>query len=160
MQVGKLKITPDSVIVSGPKSIIDTLTSIKTIPEKLTGLRKSITLELDLESIDKLAYSLKEVVINIPVEKFTEESIEIPIEVINMPDSLFLRTFPANIEITYRVGLSDYKKVNEHMFVAVLDYSAKESSIGNKLAIELVKVPEYVQVTNFSPKSVEYIIEK
>jgi hypothetical protein len=46
------------------------------------------------------------------------------------------------------------------MFVAVLDYSAKESSIGNKLAIELVKVPEYVQVTNFSPKSVEYIIEK
>ena len=160
MQVGKLKITPDSVTVSGPKSIIDTLTSIKTIPEKLTGLRKSITLELDLESIDKLAYSLKEVVINIPVEKFTEESIEIPIEVINMPDSLFLRTFPANIEITYRVGLSDYKKVNEHMFVAILDYSAKESSIGNKLAIELVKVPEYVQVTNFSPKSVEYLIEK
>ncbi len=160
MQVGKLKITPDSVIVSGPKSIIDTLTSIKTKSEKLTGLRKNITLELDLASIDKLAYSLKEVVINIPVEKFTEESIEIPIKVINMPDSLFLRTFPANIEITYRVGLSDYKKVNEHMFMAVLDYSAKESSIGNKLAIKLIKVPEYVQVTNFSPKSVEYIIEK
>jgi hypothetical protein len=46
------------------------------------------------------------------------------------------------------------------MFSAVLDYSARDNSIGNKLEVQLARVPEYVQVTNFSPKSVEYIIEK
>ncbi len=160
MQVGKLRITPDSVTVSGPDKIIDTIKFISTQHEELLGLKKNVSLEIDLLPQDMLEYSVREVVVNIPVEKFTEESVKVPIEVINLPDSLFLRTFPANVEITYRVGLSDYKMVNEHMFIAVLDYSAKESSIGNKLEIQLVKVPEYVQVTNFTPKSVEYIIEK
>jgi YbbR-like protein len=160
MQVGKIKITPDSVTVSGPDKIIDTLKFISTKPEELSGLRKNITLDLDLVPSNMLEYSVREVVVNIPVEKFTEESVGVPIEVINIPDSLFLRPFPANVEITYRVGLSDYKKVNEHMFAVVLDYSQKGSSIGNKLEVQLIKVPEYVQVTNFTPKSVEYIIEK
>jgi hypothetical protein len=160
MQVGKLKITPDSVSVSGPENFIDTLSAVSTIPEKLTGLKKNTELEMALEPIDKLEFSVREVIVNVPVEKFTEESIKIPIEVINIPDSLFLRTFPTSIEITYRVGLSDYKKVSGHMFMAVLDYSTKGSSIGNKLTVELIKVPEYVQVTNFYPKNVEYIIEK
>jgi YbbR domain-containing protein len=160
MQVGKLKITPDSVIVSGPDMIIDTFQFVITKHEKLTGLKKNVTVDLDLLPADKLEYSAEEVAVNIPVEKFTEGSVKVPIEVINIPDSLFLRAFPANVEVTYRVGLSDYKKVNEHMFMAVLDYSAKESSIGNKLDVQLVKVPEFVQVTNFSPKSVEYIIDK
>jgi hypothetical protein len=160
MQVGKLKITPDSVSVSGPENIIDTLTAVRTIPEKLKDLKKNTELELDLVPIDKLEFSIQEVLVNIPVEKFTEESIKIPIEVINIPDGLFLRTFPAGIEITYRVGLSDYKKVSEHMFTAAVDYSTKGSSIGNKLTVELIKVPEYVHVTDFYPKNVEYIIEK
>jgi len=160
MQVDKLKIMPDSVTVSGPKNIIDSLSEICTFPEKLTGLKKNISLALNLEPIDKVEFSVKEVTVNVPVEKFTEESIEIPIQVINIPDSLFLRTFPASIEITYRVGLSDYEKVSEHMFMAVIDYSAKGSSIGNKLVVELIKVPEYLQVTNFYTKNVEYIIEK
>ena len=160
MQVGKLKIMPDSVAVSGPENIIDSVSEIYTLPEKLTGLKKNVRVDLSLEPIDKVEFSVKEVTVDVPVEKFTEESIDIPIQVINIPDSLFLRTFPASIEITYRVGLSDYKKVSEHMFIAVIDYSAKGSSIGNKLVVELTKVPEYVQVTNFYPKNVEYIIEK
>ena len=160
MQVGKIKITPDSVTISGPDKIIDTLKFINTKHEELLGLKKNVTLKIDLLPSDMVEYSAREVEVSIPVEKFTEESIKVPIEVINLPDSLFLRAFPANVEITYRVGLSDYKKVNEHMFMAVLDYSAKESSIGNKLEVQLVKMPEYVQVTNFTPKSVEYIIEK
>jgi hypothetical protein len=160
MQVGKMTISPDSVSVSGSKDLIDTLSAVYTLPVKLTGLKKNVEMEIDLKPIERLEFSVREVNINIPVEKFTEETLKIPIEVINIPDSLFLRTFPATIEITYRVGLSDYNKVSEHMFMAVLDYSAKESSIGNKLPVELIKIPEYVQVTNFYPKNVEYIIEK
>lgn len=160
MQVGDLVVAPDSVSLSGPKNILDTLFSVTTFPEKVNGLKKNTELVLDLIPIGKIEFSVQKVTVQIPVEKFTEESIKIPLEVINIPDSLFLRTFPTTIEVTYRVGLSDYKKVSEHMFMAVLDYSTKESSIGNKLAVDLIKVPDYVQVTNFYPKSVEYIIEK
>jgi hypothetical protein len=160
MQVGDLVITPDSVSLSGPKNLIDTISSVSTMPEKVMGLRKNTELVLDLKPINKVEFSVQKVVVNIPVEKFTEESIKIPLEVINMPDSLFLRTFPTSIEVTYRVGLSNYNKVSEHMFMAVLDYSTKGTSLGNKLAVELTKIPAYVQVTNFYPKSVEYIIEK
>jgi hypothetical protein len=160
MQVSDMIINPDSVSLSGPKNLIDTIYSVITIPEKAIRLKKNTEVVLDLKPIDKIKFSVQKVVVNIPVEKFTEESIKIPLQVINIPDSLFLRTFPTSIEITYRVGLSDYNKVSEHMFTAVLDYSTKGSSIGNRLTVELIKVPDYVQVTNFFPKNVEYIIEK
>jgi YbbR domain-containing protein len=160
MQVRDLIITPDSVLLSGPKNLVDTVSVVHTYPERLTGLKKNTELVLSLQPIAKIEFSTQKTTVLIPVEKFTEESIKVPIQVINIPDGLFLRTFPSNIEITYRVGLSDYNKVSEHMFMAVLDYSTKETSIGNKLTVELIKVPEYIQVTNFFPKNVEYIIEK
>ena len=160
MQVRDLIINPDSISLSGPKNLIDTISSVSTLSKKLTGLKKNTELVLDLKPIDRIEFSEQKVVVTIPVEKFTEESIKIPIEVINIPDGFFLRTFPASVEVTYRVGLSDYNKVSEHMFKAVLDYSTIGSSLGNKLTVELIKVPVYVQITNFFPKNVEYIIEK
>jgi hypothetical protein len=160
MQVGDFVVTPDSVSVLGPGVLVDSVKYVSTVPKIITGIKKNIELNLTLQPIHRVEFSADQVRITVPVEKFTEGGLNIPIEVLNFPDSLFLRMFPDNVNITYRVGLSDYGKVNEHMFQAVVDYADKESNIGNKLRVNIVKAPEYAVITDYHPKNIEYIIER
>ena len=95
-----------------------------------------------------------------PVDKFTEAAFSVPIEVINVPDSLNLKTFPGQVEITYQVGLSDYENINQHMFRVEVDYLSIENNIGSKIQVNLVKFPEFVKAIQYYPKNVEYILEK
>ena len=75
-----------------------------------------------------------------------------------MPDSLIVRTFPKEVNVTYFVALSDYDKVVPQLFEAVVDYN---ESIGQeKLNVKIVNSPDYIQSLRFNPKSVEFIIEK
>ena len=160
MQVADMLVTPDSVTVSGPGLLIDTIRSVGTVSKIITGVRKNIETDLDLKPIHRIEFSNEKVNVMVPVEKFTEAGLNIPIEVLNFPDTLFLRMFPSNVDITYRVGLSDYGNVNQHMFQAVVDYADKESNLGNRLHVKIIKAPEYVVITDYRPKNIEYIIER
>ena len=75
-------------------------------------------------------------------------------------DSLLLRAFPGKVKVSFQVGLSDYETINEHFFRAVVDYSEAGNMLGNKLQVKLEKKPEYIRSVNFTPKTVEYILEK
>ena len=160
MQVGPLTVEPDSVSASGPQVIIDSLQAAQSEALRLTGLNKSFSEEVKLKPVSKVEFNPVEVWIRMPVEKFTEASLSVPIEVINLPDSLVLRTFPGKVNLTCQVGLSAYETLNEHLFRAVVDYAEAGTMLGNRLQVNLVKVPQYIQALNYSPKSVEYILEK
>ena len=160
MQVGPLTLNPDSVDASGPQVIIDSLQAAVTEELRLTGINKSFSEEVKLKTVSKVEFNPVEVWFRLPVERFTEASLSVPIEVINLPDSLVLRTFPGKVNITCQVGLSAYESLNEHLFRAVVDYAEAGTMLGNRLQVNLVKEPEYIQALNYSPKSVEYILEK
>ncbi len=160
MQVGPTLVKPDSVKVSGPASVLDTLRHILTEHAIFTGVNTSINEPVKLVKSVNLSYSIYEVSINIPVDKFTEAAFNIPIEVVNVPDSLNIKTFPASVEITYQVGLSDYENINQHMFRVEADFLSIEKNIGTKLQVNLVKSPEFVKAIQYYPKNVEYILEK
>jgi len=160
MQVGPYILEPDSVTISGPEVIVDSVMSVKTESFSKSSIDESFNQELSLMAINKIDINPVEIWLKVPVERFTEASFSIPIEVVNLPDSLVLRTFPAKINITCQVGLSAYEALNEHLFRAIIDYGDAGSMLGSKLQVNLVKMPEYIQALNYSPKSVEYILEK
>jgi len=160
MQVGPVDLDPDSVNVSGPSVVLDTLEYIATEPATYSGINASVDESLSLVHPENLKLEVTRVDIRIPVEKFTEASFRLPIVVVNVPDSLNLKPFPGSVEITYQVGLSHYENINQHMFRAEVDYLSIENNIGNKLQVNLVKVPEFVKAVRYYPQNVEYILEK
>jgi hypothetical protein len=160
MQVGPYTIEPDSVNISGPQVIVDTISYVWTEELTQSGVNESFSLELKLDPINKIEFNPIEIWLQVPVEKFTEASVTVPIEVINLPDSLVLRTFPGKVNINCQVGLSAYETLNEHLFRAVVDYAEAGTMLGSRLQVNLIKVPEYIQALNYTPKSVEYILEK
>jgi hypothetical protein len=117
-------------------------------------------MELEMQPLHKVEYDPLEVWIQVPVEKFTEASLKVQIEVINMPEGLLLRAFPPAVTVSCQIGLSAYETLNEHLFRAVIDYAEVGHMLGNKLQVKIIKQPVYIQSVNFTPKSVEYIVER
>ncbi len=156
---GKIQFSPDSIIVSGADPIIDTIDRVYTKTSELVDLSDDYQDEIQLKRISNVKFSEDEVKVNINIEKFTEASQIIPLNVINVPDTLVVRTFPKDITVTYHVALSDYEKVVPQLFEVVVDYN-EGSNPENKLSISILNSPEYIRSLRFSPKKVEYIIER
>lgn len=156
---GKIQFKPDSIKIAGADPIVDTIQMVFTQKEKLTELNENYTDEVKLQKIDNIDFSDDEVEVHINIDKFTEGSQKVKLNVVNVPDSLVIRTFPNEITVTYFVALSDYEKVLPQLFEAVVDYS-QTSTQENKLRVEIKNAPDYIQSLRYNPKSVEYIIEK
>jgi hypothetical protein len=156
---GEISFIPDSIIVSGPNSILDTLNCVFTEPLNINNLNDSLERTCLLERIDQVVFSSKKVNLLIPVDKFTELSYLVDINHKNVPDSLVLKTFPNSVRITCRVTLSYYDRVSPEMFEPYVDYNDIEKSISSKLKILIQDVPEYIHSLTLYPSSVEFLIE-
>jgi hypothetical protein len=156
---GKIHIKPSSILVSGPASILDTLNAIKTEKIELTQLTDTIEKTYQLQKIDLLTYSEKKVRVQIPVDRYTQLSLMVPLIKKNIPDSLELVTFPGSVKINYRVSLSQGKKVKKEFFRPYVDYNSIRPEM-NKLTVHLDSLPPFIHMVQLAPKRVEYLIEK
>ncbi len=159
MVKGSIDVEPDSVMVHGPASVIDTMKFVPTKATAIRGLNKSARKNIELAYIDKLTFSTKGVLVTIPVEQFTEASIRIPVEVVNLPDTLTMKTFPSAITVSYLVALTDYDKVDAQLFRATVDYNSPPTGPG-RMAVRLVSRPDFIRSVRFSPQSIDFIIER
>lgn len=156
---GEIAFSPDSIIISGAKPIVDTINSVYTRKQDLLDLKANYDDDIKLEKIDNIDFSEDNVDIAINIEKFTEGSKKVRLNTLNIPDSLVLRTFPNEINVTYFVALSDYDKVLPQLFEVAVDYKDINTQ-GDKLNVKILNSPEYVRSLRFDPETVEYIIEK
>ncbi len=152
--------SPDSILVTGPSSIIDTLKNIHTINMDYPKLKRAVNEEVELILVKELNYAADKVIITIPVEQFTEATLKVPIIVTNLPDSLNLRTFPDQVTLTCNVALGRYESVSQRIFRAEVDYSSIKTNIGKQLKVKIASFPDYIQSVRISPAFVDFIIEK
>ncbi|MCX6240110.1 MAG: YbbR-like domain-containing protein [Bacteroidia bacterium] len=152
-------VTPDTILVRGTQEILDTLRYINTRPVEMKDLSHTVERDVDLVLLPELKSEISEVTVQIVVEQYTEVKFEVPILIINQPDSLLIKTFPSKVKVSCRVGLSQYNKLNNNSFRAVVDYSHR-SGVLSKLKVILDRVPETVLSVDYFPKEVEYIIER
>lgn len=149
---------PDSILVSGPASMMDTLSYIPTEIWKAGEISKNLSRTIDLDFPPNFSAEEKNVKINIELERFTEAKRNIPISVWNLPDSLNIKLFPNTVDISYEIGLSRYDKVTDKDFEFIVNYS--QTSNSSYLPVEIVKIPSFIKNLSYTPQKVEYILEK
>lgn len=156
---GKIITEPDSIVVAGPSTIIDTLKKVCSSVITFEDLDRSAKRNTSLEKIDNIRFSKKRVVVKIPVDRYTEATKDVEISALNLPDSLNIRFFPSYIKVNYRVGLTNFDKVSEKDFKASVDCKSVGSNVNN-LKVKLDSFPDYIKDIKISPSLVEFIIEK
>lgn len=157
---GKIRVIPDSVFISGPQAIMDTLRFITTNTIKKSGVKDTFVAKTKLKELPRFIVPKHEVKVFVPVDKYTEATLNVPIEALNLPAGVDVKTFPSAISLSYLVAVSDYGKITPQMFKAAIDYEKIALIKPEKLKVNLIKTPPQIQNVKFHPKNVEYIIEK
>ncbi len=160
-QSGEIVIKPDSIEISGPSTLIDTISYIYTEKKVFEDLSDSLIRNISVVKHDKLICNPGRVVVNIPVEPFTQKEIKIPLNPINVPDSLKLKCFPSEINVSFNVAVSKFNSVSASDFKAEVDYNSSASTVlPDRLKVKLIAIPEGVKKIDYSPLFVECLFEK
>lgn len=157
-----LVVTPDSIVISGPSKIIDTIQSVDTEPFFIEDVNQDFSSELTID-VKELPSSISvlpsKVEANVLVSKFTEGSQKIPITLNNVPEGVEIKIFPKEITVVYRVGLDKYNEISERDFMVVADY-AKASEESAFLTLELVNLPKSIHDVRLQEKQVQFVVLK
>ncbi len=75
---GNILVEPDTVKITGPKRILDTIKTVNTRFKKIKGVNETLTRSISLATSKEYSISAKKVVLTIPVEQFTEAEFKVP----------------------------------------------------------------------------------
>ena len=156
---GPIRTKPDSVLVFGPRSIVDTLKFVSTQYQRFESVSEPVQKNVSLVGIANIEIKDQRVELNIPVEEFTESQMLIPLSVENKPDNINIKLFPNRVKVTFIVGLSRYSEILPSDFKLVVLWN--EIIPGKSmLKVQLRAVPPFVKSVKIIPEEVEYLIEK
>lgn len=156
-----IKVEPQTIQITGPASVIRTINEWKTTlllpPQEVT---ENIDVELALApaSNNTIKPSVSKVRCTAGIEAMTEKEVQVPIQVLNAPDSLLLVILPKKINVSGLVGLSDYDRLRAEDFRAVINFDGINLSKDRTVRVQLRKRPDYVHQVQYQPKNVDYII--
>lgn len=159
--VNNLSFTPDSIRVSGPDNILDTLSSLVTKPLSLSRVKNDQegTVYLDTTALPNVTFYQNRVRYSLDVEKFTEGKVQVPIEVINVPRGLNVVIFPKEVVLFFQVNLKDFNKVTASDFRVVVDFNNVRGE-QDFLIPEVIKKPDFTSNLRLNEKRIQFIIKK
>ena len=155
----QIVIKPDSVQITGPGTVIEKIDTVYSEQEEFRDINKTINKKISLVRLQNTTLLPKEVEITIPVEEFTEKNFPVPVAIIDKPDSLNIRLFPSDIQVSFMVALSKYSEISASGFQFTIPYSEIEKNTA-LLSVEVGKTPDFIQDLKFTPPTLEYLIEK
>lgn len=153
-----VKLIPDSIEISGPEMQISKINKIDLLPFQKVNVIENIDEYIDIvkPSISKVFYKNTSVQIKAQVEKVTEKSLMIPVQIINSPfDDVVV--YPKKVKVTCQVRLSQFNVINAKDFTVVCDYNTR----GDKhIKTKLLESPMIVSSVKLKTNKVEYLILK
>jgi YbbR domain-containing protein len=161
-QSDSIRLTPEFVDISGAADVIGKIDHLETVPLSLKNVDKSQTVILSIahdSAKGDVELSVTKIKAQVNVKKFTEASMELPIEAINLPPGYSLKSFPDKVTVRFNVAFDNYEKISPLQFHAVIDYKKAEPG-SNKLRITLERFPADIRSIKLSPEKAEYIIKK
>lgn len=157
---GNIIADPDTISITGPKRILDTVKTVKTKLIKLRGVNETITKSFALVTPEGCTISSRKVILTIPVEQFTEAEINVPVKILNCPDSISVKIFPDVVSVKCLVAISDYKKFEEIPFEVILDLATADLKSSEKIPVGFRNIPPFVSSLRVTPSKVDFLIEK
>jgi hypothetical protein len=159
---GDLKVEPDQIQLLGPPGEIDSIDEVRTEAISLKDQKSDFQVELGLEEAKTYRhteFSVDQVQVSGRVFRFSETVVEVPVEVIGVPEGIDIQTFPEAVGVLCKGKIAGLKGLRPEDFHLVADYSAPESETGH-LMLSLTTQPEEVYQAQLLEPSVEFIIRR
>lgn len=161
--VGKIQLSPDSVLISGPIRQVRAIERIYTEPLHFENRKKDLTGSAKLLPIaDSLRITLELQTVNffVDIQKLLEQSIaEIPVQVINLPQNVKITPRPSTINLTAIGGEEMLIGISAKDFQVFIDYQQK-NNLNDLGYIPIIKHPSDIRIAEVIPEYVKLEIEQ
>ncbi len=160
---GKISMSPDSVVVKGPKNEIDTIQTIKTAIVQLSDVSADFSRTVSLtfpKGLDNSIFSISTATMSGKVSKFSEKIFEVPINVVNVPEGYQIKTFPNTVTILCKATIDRLKEIAASDFEVVADYEQLAGSGSSTLFLDVVQSPLKVYDIKLEDNSVNFVLEQ
>jgi len=157
-----VEFTPDYVTVSGPQEELGRITEWKTDTLKLQNIQGPAVVRIAMKQNLKKNVNIfpSTVEVKLPVDEFTEKTLEVPLKVLSNNEYYNVKLFPKKVKITFMVALSSYQQVNEDFIEAAVDLNEWKLQGHDRLTVKIIRFPDYCKMVNIIPEKVDFIIEK
>ena len=160
-KIDSLIAEPDSILVAGPKKLLDSITAIATKELTLQNVDRDISNKVALESLpfSGLNSKIKRVTIKQTVKEFAQKRLVLPIKLINVPKNITLKIIPERVEITFIVPIEKFGAITVQDFELVCDYTHRNTE-ENYLTPTLATFPSEAKSIEILNKKIDYLIFK
>lgn len=153
-------ISPDSVTVYAPSTLLDEIVVANTESLHLEDITDSLTTTASFKYIKGLKYLPNSIQISLKTDILTEKTIKVPVKGINFPLDKELRTFPSFVEITFQVGTRSFNEFSASDFLIEIDYHDLINQKEDTYRINVSKYPIKIKKMRVWPRVVDFLIEK
>lgn len=159
--LGELQLDTDSITVSGPQAMLDTISVLRTELLEQGNIKNNLdgTLYIDTSMIKGVTLYQNQVRYQLEVDRFTEGRLEVPIELINVPAGRNVVIFPQQLIVSYRVSLDNFSNVQASDFKIVCDFSQLRDG-QDFLVPQVQEQPGIVENVRMNEKRISFIIKK
>lgn len=162
IHVGSIILDPDSIDISGPESLINSINQISTQEKEYRNVIKEIQEKIDLfpPAFETLHYSLNTVHFTADIQRIGERFIsDIPIQVTNAPQNVNVIVVPSTLSLRLQGGVKVLSNVNKEDIVARINYLSRNRYTRTRIPA-MIQVPPDISFSDVKPPYFELIVER
>lgn len=155
--VDSIKVSPDSITISGPSGSLKNINTISTDLISLKDVEKNISETIKISKPNNAIVSIKpsKVDVKLVVAEFSQGQFTLPVEVINLPPDLEIKLVPQTVTVSFDISVNEFAKISKDNFRIVCDYS-KRNIDENFMLPFLEKKPNDIINVVFEPKKIDF----
>ena len=151
---------PDSILISGPKTYLDSIHNIETQFFSYDDIFEPFSYIVKLKKISKIQMPIDEVKINLSVSRHSEKEFILPIEILNLPKDKRVKLFPPKVKVKVTLPVSILSTVKDSDFSLVVDYNEINYDKTRELKLSIRKQPPAIKQIILEPKKVNFLIRR
>lgn len=160
-QSNNAHINPSYVTVTGPASRINKITYWNTDTLKANDIDETIRTNVTMQQGEgNISMYPKSVSVVVPVDEFTEKTLQIPVKLINNKELYNVKVFPQKVKVTFITSLKRYAETDENFFEAESDLDLWKQKGYGVLPVKLTRIPPYCRIVGIDPPNIDFIIRK
>ena len=158
--LARTNFSPSSVTVYAEKTMLDSIKYVLTEKLKITNFDDTVVQTVNLQAMKGVKIVPSQVMITLCPDVLTEESVEVPIHAVNMPEGKTLRTFPPRVKVKFVTGASMFRQIKAEHFRVVADFNELSRKPSEKCKLYLRNIPAGVKNAQLEISQVDYLIEQ
>jgi YbbR domain-containing protein len=160
--IGEPVLSPDSVQITGARSVLENITEWTTREISLNDVNERLEREIPLTETERgLIISPTSAKLSADVAEFTEAEVRVPIRTRDLPSGEAVTFNPSFVTVLFDVPIEQYSMVEgTRPFIAYVDYSVLQQDNTGRISprIEVQNVNYHLRLRTFQPPRVSYFM--